>query len=65
MREFVNGGEERFWTLLPSIGTPRTYVPDPHASDTTGTLLDGLQSETAEETDTDDTTGFEGVGEIA
>jgi nucleoid DNA-binding protein len=41
MSEWVNGSDERFWTLLPDLGTPRTYVPDPNASAaTTGGLLD-------------------------
>lgn len=31
MTEWVNGSDERFWTFLPDLGTPRTYVPDPHA----------------------------------
>jgi hypothetical protein len=31
MTEWVDGSDERFWTLLPDLGTPRTYVPDPNA----------------------------------
>jgi hypothetical protein len=67
MVEYVNGTEERFWTLLPDIGVPRIYVPDPHAqSGPTGTLLDGSQSDSEESTDTtDDNPGFESVGETA
>jgi hypothetical protein len=67
MREYVNGDEERFWTLRPDIGVPRVYVPDPHAQGgPTGTLLDGLQSDSEESADTaDDSPGFESVGETA
>lgn len=43
MTEWVNGSDERFWTLLPDVGTPRTYVPDPNAGATAvGGMLDGL-----------------------
>lgn len=28
--EYVDGEDQRFWTLLPDAGTPRTYVPDPN-----------------------------------
>lgn len=34
MRQWVDGSKERFWCLTPDIGTPRTYVPDPHGRDT-------------------------------
>lgn len=33
MTEWVNGSEERFWTLLPDAGTPEVYVPDPNTAD--------------------------------
>lgn len=32
MTEWVDGSDERFWTLLPDMGTPRTYVPDPNTA---------------------------------
>jgi hypothetical protein len=32
MTQWVDGSDERFWTLLPDLGTPRTYVPDPNAA---------------------------------
>lgn len=45
MTEWVNGSDERFWTLLPDLGTPRTYVPDPNAGGTAvGGLFDDLNS---------------------
>lgn len=31
MTQWVSGSDERFWTLRPDLGTPRTYVPDPNA----------------------------------
>lgn len=31
MNTWVNGSDERFWTLLPDVGTPRTYIPDPNS----------------------------------
>ena len=41
--EWVNGSDERFWTFLPDLGTPRTYVPDPNAGVTNvGGLFDDL-----------------------
>jgi len=66
--EYVDGTEERFWTLLPSIGTPRIYIPDPHAEPTSGSLLDTLSDGTEPDTsepETDETTGFDSVGETA
>lgn len=67
MLKYIDGAEERFWTFLPSIGTPRTYVPNPHAAaDHAGTLL----AQTDEPDDSGDvperdSDGFEGVGELA
>lgn len=37
MMQWVNGSDERFWTFLPDVATPRTYVPDPHAGEQTHT----------------------------
>lgn len=31
MTAWVDGSNERWWTLQPDAGVPRTYVPDPHA----------------------------------
>lgn len=61
--EYVDGSKEIFWTLLPSVGVPRVYVPDPYADGSkTGSLLDDKQEEG---TETTDDSGFDGVGEIA
>lgn len=66
MVEWIDGSEERFWTLLPSIGTPRTYVPDPHAEIVESGPLLGESGESDGETEpATDTDGFKGVGEIA
>lgn len=78
MNEWVDGTDERFWTLLPDLGTPRTYVPDPN---TAVTASAGVVSRSGEEQavetehtepDTsgdddaqDDGDGFETVGETA
>jgi hypothetical protein len=40
MTEWVDGSDERFWTLLPDLGTPRTYVPDPNAGVVVTAALD-------------------------
>lgn len=68
MLEYIDGAEERFWTFLPTIGTPRTYVPDPR-DDTkrAGSLLGDLeQPNESGATETErDSDGFEGVGNIA
>ncbi len=46
LTEWVNGSSERFWTLLPDLGTPRTYVPDPYVGDAvTRGLFDDLDGE--------------------
>lgn len=37
MMEWVNGSDERFWTLRPIAATPRTYIADPHAGEQTHT----------------------------
>ncbi|WP_058993607.1 hypothetical protein [Haloarcula sp. CBA1127] len=53
MSKWVNGSDERFWTLLPDLGTPRTYVPDPNAGVTVrqgSALLDDGQDEQGDET---------------
>lgn len=34
MSKWVNGTDRRFWTLLPDVGTPRTYIPDANAAAT-------------------------------
>lgn len=81
MTEWVDGSDERFWTLLPDMGTPRTYVPDPNTAVIGGGFeinVDGEQgddqhdenehSETAEsdaEGVHDDDGGFDSVGETA
>lgn len=78
MSEWVNGSDERFWTLLPDIGTPRTYVPDPNAGVAvrrgSAFLDDGQdekQQETTEPVDSgaddaqDDGDGFDSVGDTA
>lgn len=33
MTKWVDGSKERFWCLTADLGTPRTYVSDPHAPD--------------------------------
>lgn len=80
MVEWVDGSDERFWTLLPDLGTPRTYVPDPNAAVAVRGAVDlddeqdGEQpaaAEHAEPVDSgaedaqDDGDGFKSVGETA
>jgi hypothetical protein len=78
MNEWVDGTDERFWTLLPDLGTPRTYVPDPNTAvaATAGIVAPADEEQPAEtghtETGTsgdddaqDDGDGFESVGETA
>lgn len=75
MTEWVNGSDERFWTLLPDIGTPGTYVPNPNSNVTVyGAPLfeQSDEQEQADEPDTsgasdadDDSDGFDSVGDTA
>lgn len=66
MVKYVDGGEERFWTLLPDVGVPKDYVPDPHArQQTVGTPIGGDRVGGDGTTETTDSAGFDGVGEIA
>lgn len=40
MSKWVDGSDERFWALLPDVGCPRAYVPDPTGTNpATGTLF--------------------------
>lgn len=80
MRKWVDGSEERFWTLLPDVAAPRTYVPDPHAAESvhTGSLFaestdgseaelattDGGKEPTASE-ETAESDGFDSVGDAS
>lgn len=44
--EWVNGSNKRFWTLLPDLGTPENYVPNPNADVTVaGEFFDAPASE--------------------
>lgn len=52
MRKYVNGSRERFWTLSPSLETPRTYVPDSYADVSPGRLF-GETGEEEEQQPTD------------
>ncbi|MHB9286609.1 hypothetical protein ACKVMT_06170 [Halobacteriales archaeon Cl-PHB] len=49
-RKFVNGSNERFWTLKPSLAVPRTYVADPNANEqASGLSWPAFDKSTAEE----------------
>jgi len=50
MTQWVDGSDERFWTLLPDLGTPRTYVPDPN---TAVAVTGGLDVSSQEEQNTE------------
>lgn len=50
MTQWVDGSDERFWTLLPDLGTPRTYVPDPN---TAVAVAGGLDVSSQEEQNTE------------
>lgn len=49
MTQWVDGSNERFWALLPDIGTPRTYVPDKYADPPSVPPLNGVGTEKVSE----------------
>lgn len=76
MTKWVDGSDERFWTLLPDLGSPRTYVPDPNAAvaATGGLNLNDVDESDDNQTQktayaeggdsvSDDTGGFDSVGD--
>lgn len=58
--EWVNGANERFWTLLPSLAVPQSYIPDPYADAPPargGSVLGASSDEPTEQTDAGADTG--------
>lgn len=66
MRKFVHGSKELFWTLLPDIGLPQSFVPEGgERSNGCDTTPSDAADETADtDAPTDDGDGFESVGAI-
>jgi len=80
LTEWVDGSDERFWTFLPDLGAPRTYIPDPNAGVVvTGGVHLGVDEQSDDQQDAehaepavsgaedahDDDDGFDSVGETA
>lgn len=67
MQKYVYGDKELFWTLLPSIGLPESYVPAGAERGESGESDVTTDTDHNEESDTstDDSGGFDSVGEIA
>jgi hypothetical protein len=69
MQKYVYGDQELFWTLLPSIGLPESFVPaGGERSESDGedqTMTDSESNEGSTTTTDDDAGGFDSVGEIA
>lgn len=66
MTEWIDGGTQRFWTVLPSLALPGAYVPDPNAENhAVSIMLESAESEASDEIEAapDDNAVFNSVGE--